>query len=145
MVEWFSQQNCKMLHIKCKIGKWRLRDGVLVLICLISVLPGFGQTDLSISGKSLAELQQGTTLSIPTTLVLPAPTPPSTQKKEQFPSLHQLFHDPQSIKQMPKAYSYHDLGFFCKLEVKMEKKARFPVKVRLGEVQYVERMEGKYE
>lgn len=44
---------------------------------------------------------------------------------------------------MPRAYSYEKLGAFCKWEVQLEKAARMPVKFRLGEVQYVERMEGK--
>ncbi len=44
---------------------------------------------------------------------------------------------------MPRAYVYEELGIFCKWEVKIEKAARLPIKVRLGEVQYVERMEGK--
>ena len=48
------------------------------------------------------------------------------------------------VNSTPSAYSYKDLAFFCKLEVKMEKKAKIPIKFRLGEVQYVERMEGKY-
>ncbi|MFK7951069.1 MAG: hypothetical protein AB8G11_26045 [Saprospiraceae bacterium] len=41
------------------------------------------------------------------------------------------------------AYNYDDLAIFCKLEVKMEKASGFPVKFRLGEVNYVEQMEGK--
>lgn len=40
-------------------------------------------------------------------------------------------------------YSYEDLAIFCKLEVKMEKASGFPVKFRLGEVNYVEKLEGK--
>lgn len=41
------------------------------------------------------------------------------------------------------AYNYDDLAIFCKLEVKMEKASGFPVKFRLGEVNDVERLEGK--
>lgn len=44
---------------------------------------------------------------------------------------------------LPPAWRYEDLALFCKIEVKMEKALNMPVKVRLGEVQYVERMEGK--
>lgn len=43
---------------------------------------------------------------------------------------------------LPK-YSVDQLPFFCKMEVKMEKKTKVPVKIRLGEVQYTEKMEGK--
>ncbi len=49
---------------------------------------------------------------------------------------------PQAI---PSAYSYNELGLFCKFEVKLEKAASFPVKIRLGEVQQVERLEGKWQ
>ncbi len=44
---------------------------------------------------------------------------------------------------MPHAWCYSDLAFFCKIEVKMEKAVRFPVKFRLGDVGYVDRLEGK--
>ncbi|MCB9273254.1 MAG: hypothetical protein H6564_04390 [Lewinellaceae bacterium] len=50
---------------------------------------------------------------------------------------------PVALPEMPRAYSYNGLGLFCKWEVQLEKAARLPVKFRLGEVQYVERMEGK--
>jgi hypothetical protein len=40
-------------------------------------------------------------------------------------------------------YNYEDLAIFCRLEVKAERAAGFPVKFRLGEVNYVEQLEGK--
>ncbi len=45
---------------------------------------------------------------------------------------------------LPVVYSVNNLPFFCKWEVKMEKAASFPVKLRLGEVHYVDHLEGKY-
>lgn len=42
-------------------------------------------------------------------------------------------------------FSPSDLALFCRLEFYLEKSVRFPIKIRLGEVQYVEQMEGKYE
>jgi len=48
------------------------------------------------------------------------------------------------VPALPVVYSVNNLPFFCKWEVKMEKAAAFPVKFRLGEVQYVEHLEGKY-
>ena len=41
-------------------------------------------------------------------------------------------------------FNCNDLALFCKLEIKMEHTAKFPIKFRIGEVQYVEQMEGKY-
>jgi hypothetical protein len=43
----------------------------------------------------------------------------------------------------PVVYDFHALAFFCKMEVKLEKAVSFPIKFRLGDVQYVDRMEGK--
>ena len=44
---------------------------------------------------------------------------------------------------MVRAFSPNDLAFFCRLEFKLEKTVRFPVKIRLGDVQYVDQLEGK--
>jgi hypothetical protein len=44
---------------------------------------------------------------------------------------------------VPKTYSVEELAFFCKVEVKLEKTVRFPVKFRLGDVNYVDQLEGK--
>lgn len=51
---------------------------------------------------------------------------------------------------IPNAFSissqyYEHLGFFCKVELRLEQKNNLPIKFRLGEVQYVERLEGKYD
>ena len=44
---------------------------------------------------------------------------------------------------LPRAYHYGELAFFCKVEVRLERAARLPVKFRLGNVNYVDRLEGK--
>lgn len=36
-----------------------------------------------------------------------------------------------------------DMPFFCRMEAKLDKKAGFPIRIRLGEVNQVERKEGK--
>jgi hypothetical protein len=40
-------------------------------------------------------------------------------------------------------YSVASLPFFCKLEVHLERAVKIPIKFRLGDVQYVDRLEGK--
>ena len=49
----------------------------------------------------------------------------------------------QNFISFPKIYSYHNLAFFCKVEIKLEKAAKFPIKFRLGDVNYVDQLEGK--
>lgn len=44
---------------------------------------------------------------------------------------------------LQKYYNYNDLAFFCKVEVQLEKAVTFPVKFRLGSVDYVDMLEGK--
>ena len=61
----------------------------------------------------------------------------------QINSTQEYPTNPLQITPIPKAYSYEDLAVFCKLEVKLEETLKFPVKIRLGEVNYVEMLEGK--
>ena len=49
----------------------------------------------------------------------------------------------KTISPQPIIYNYHHLALFCKIEVKLEKATKFPVKVRLGDVEYVDQLEGK--
>ena len=44
---------------------------------------------------------------------------------------------------IPNLHTYEHLPFFCKVEVKLEQAAKFPIKFRLGDVPYVDYLEGK--
>ena len=115
------------------------------LIAILLLLPPFlGYTQqITISGHSLSELKRSPTVSVSHTplstsvnyirfIVITQAALPLTQAMGSHPS------------RIPQAWSYRDLAFFCKLEVKMEKATNFPIKFRLGEVQYAENREGKY-
>jgi hypothetical protein len=70
---------------------------------------------------------------------------PTVYKIETKPNNHLSSFDFQKdiSKPFPKIYAFKNLAFFCKVEVKLEKAARFPVKFRLGDVNYVDQLEGK--
>ena len=44
----------------------------------------------------------------------------------------------------PRVYNYHEIGIFCKLDVKLDKVSKIPVRFRLGTQELVDRKEGKY-
>lgn len=97
-----------------------------------------GQGDYLISGKSFIELQKEDQKLLESEILTISFRPLQSKNiaaKSNYPSLEQQFLNP---------YAVEDLTFFCRLEVKIEKKLRMPFKFRLGEVQYTERMEGKY-
>lgn len=48
------------------------------------------------------------------------------------------------VPKVPSCYDYHQLAFFCKLEVRIEKKVSIPFRFRLGSVDYVDYLEGKH-
>ena len=115
--------------------------GMLIIFCSTELLQG--QSNL-ISGKNILELRQnkGKIHSISSN--------PLSNSSLYFQSLNWSTRNiypttSATAPVMPKVYNFDDLGFFCKVEVLMEKKTKMPIKIRLGEVQYVERMEGKYE
>lgn len=99
---------------------------------------------LTIAGHSLPELRQERAVQTPS---------PSLSQSVKYLQLRQageqaklpleevMLHSPH---QQPQTWSYQDLAFFCKLEVKLEKATNLPIKFRLGEVQYAENREGKY-
>ncbi|MEM6380360.1 MAG: hypothetical protein AAF705_19380 [Bacteroidota bacterium] len=92
-----------------------------------------------ILGKSIVELKQESTT--PKTLTLPIllVSDWSTNPTGPIPT------EPTYLNyQAPKAYNFNHLAFFCRLEVRMEKATKMPVRFRLGTVDYVDRLEGKY-
>jgi hypothetical protein len=110
----------------------------LIAVCFLCLthFVGMGQSNYSISGKSIKELKE---MSTPILKFTPGSITFSgfvlQSGKTKLPDLSQQILAP---------YSIEDLAFFCRLEVKLEQKIGLPFKFRLGEVQYTERMEGKY-
>ncbi len=92
---------------------------------------------IAIHGKSIVQLKQEIPASTTVDRFLPVMI--SDNRSNQ-----NAFSFQTASRKAPLIYSYEDLAFFCKLEVQMEKKAKLPIKVRLGDVEYVDRLEGKY-
>lgn len=44
----------------------------------------------------------------------------------------------------PRVYNYQEIGIFCKLDVKLDKVSKLPIRFRLGTQEVVDRKEGKY-
>jgi len=83
---------------------------------------------LAIMACSVLGLAQGQTL-------LPAPKPPAGLLEP-----HRATLTPSTL---PSPWNYQHLGLFCKLDVQLERRARFPVLIRLGDARHVEAWEGK--
>lgn len=47
------------------------------------------------------------------------------------------------LQSIPKTYDYHALSVFCKLDVQLDRIAPLNIRFRLGDVQYVDRLEKK--
>jgi len=107
---------------------WTIQTGRLFFSSSLILLSFAFQTDAQTTRFSLTEEQ---TLPLFSNSTKTQITPP----KNPFNTLQ--------IAPIPKTYCYEDLAVFCKLEVKLEKTFKFPIKIRLGEVNYVEMLEGK--
>jgi hypothetical protein len=115
---------------------WRISvcTGILVFIW---GSPALAQNTWKIAGKSIPELNRQE-WRLPERSVLnfnfsPQKKGPAMPDKSLIAAAH------------PDWFSVEKLPFFCKIEEKMTRNLKFPVKFRLGEVQYVEQvLEGKY-
>lgn len=99
---------------------------------------------LGIAGHSLPELRQAQVDQLPNPSLSQSVKYLQLTKVDEHAKLPLEAIMLRSPNQQPRAWSYQDLAFFCKLEVKLEKATNLPIKFRLGEVQYAENREGKY-
>lgn len=116
-------------------------------IIVAMILLGFSapeiQAQVRLGGQSLPELRQVDPLPIRSTFFSQSIQYLSLLTPTQL-SPSQLDITQPAPTRLPQAWSYQDLAFFCRLEVKLEKATNLPIKFRLGEVQYAENREGKY-
>ncbi len=79
--------------------------------------------------------------SIASTTLL-AQLPASTFDKYNFYK-NDTLASPKFLHIISKNHYTKQLGFFCREELKLEKAIRIPLRLRLGNLQYVDRVEGK--
>ena len=97
-------------------------------------------------------------LRVPKNDLSGTPTPPPLQKesfgqyKTHFNRKNTQIIDNQYfrnktqakiVKQLPSVFAVEKMPFFCKIEYKMGLNKKLPLKFRLGDVQYVDELEGK--
>lgn len=114
--------------------------GITLLLLVVGILPI--QAQYHLSGKSIMELKAEkitfADLEVPPLIGMGAVGSENASFEKDMPFLY-------SPTQIPRAWRYEELGMFCKFEVQLEKTAQFPVKIRLGEVEAVDRKEGKWQ
>lgn len=125
--------------------KWMSKIVLLILLgCSLLATESQAQSLVQLQGKSIPELKReqhtSSTLLFSSGLQHFAIAEKISSDNPASINLRQQLLSPSST---PSAYCYQELAFFCKLEVQMEKAASFPIKFRLGEVQYVDQLEGK--
>ncbi len=105
-------------------------------------------------GKSIPEIKQELqvketmlqpTFSLINLSTLPLFNPSPLQPNSILPSTNipSLLSSYLLQTDIPNLHTYEHLPFFCKVEVKLERAAKFPIKFRLGDVPYVDYLEGK--
>jgi hypothetical protein len=134
-----------------------LQLGLFILFFTVAIA-----ANAQISGKSIPEikhelqvketmLQPTFSLITPSTFQLftpstlqlftPSTFPPFNFSTKSDPPIHLSSYLLKT--DIPNLHTYEHLPFFCKVEVKLEQAAKFPIKFRLGDVPYVDYLEGK--
>lgn len=109
---------------------------ILIVLCMFNLTTLSAQSELKVSGKSVYELRQPLNLDRSFSQLI------SYQVVTESVELKSFFTNMSAFDW--SANYMNQLGFFCKVELKIEHKARVPVKFRLGTVQYTDQLEGKY-
>ena len=112
--------------------KWSNLSLIPILFCFFPILV-FGQLQVK-------PIPDPPISFLPKSYLPEFTTPISSNKSSQLLDLRYTMLSPiETVNN----YCAADLAFFCRLEVKIEKATRFPVFFRLGDVQYVNYLEGK--
>lgn len=114
-----------------------MRIVLSIFIVFLSSVLVQAQQQITLSGKSLFELKQMNKQN-PASKLIASPSFYFSTLKNDGSETHSVMAKPVHL-----VYAYKDLAPFCKLEVKMEKVVKMPVKFRLGSVDYVDWLEGK--
>lgn len=69
---------------------------------------------------------------------------PQEKAVDRIPSSLSQFRS-WSVTKGHNTYKMEELAFFCRLEVQLEKVTKIPVRFRIGDVQQVDYLEGKFE
>ncbi len=120
------------------VKKEKMKSTCVAILVLISA-PFLTAQEENISfGKNLGQLKKE---------IATLPTNAYFSRQIQLFIQHQSLKNglglPPTARQIPSVYAYKDLAFFCKIEVKLEKVMKLPVKFRLGSVEQVDYLEGK--
>ena len=129
-------------HIRAQKHMARVPIWIMTGCLLLSLsLTAQGQPSPYIGGKSMVELRQED-LRKTVLPFLKGVDHPSILRR--ISNIRPPLNTP--LKQeltAPTVYSYDELGLFCKFEVQLEQFAKIPIKLRLGDVQYVDWLEKK--
>ena len=109
---------------------------VLTAFCLL-ILSNL--TTAQTVGLSLDKLKTHTQ-----TVGAPPQYTPLFLKKITLKALDNQYVSANKPTKVPSIFSVEALPFFCKIEYKMGLNKKLPVKFRLGDVQYVDELEGKH-
>jgi len=109
---------------------------LLALFCGMLQATGFSQLGLQAEGFSFVDKK-------PLSLI-PQVDLNFLSHTAALPSFPKAAADLKNRMTATKAYNYCDhLAFFCRIEVKLDKKVDIPLRLRLGTVDYVDRLEQK--
>ena len=122
------------------------RIALLSLLSTISITTSFSQEQPTRPAISAANTHFSPSSILSNDYIFSVPPIEQTKNTPSSPNISNL-RAVMMQSSLPKQAQYNcsELAFFCRLEVKMEKAAKLPVKFRLGDVQQVDMLEGKYE
>lgn len=124
-----------------------MKASFLLLLCIISITAIFCQEQTAQPFITSANAHFSTASILSTNYNYRFSPIKITKNIKASPVIFNLRSVMTQVSGLPDQATYNcsELAFFCRLEVKIEKAAKLPVKFRLGDVQQVDYLEGKHE